>query len=163
LPGRYGDTTDCVIWIGELLILTPPATLRAELPTEITQEPNSVADVVAEIVERDLAAPVLAGTRPGTAFSISKALCIAAAREIAPLIHAAPGVRYAAFWDDEDKSSSLVIHCSATKRQITFEFEANGRRSCSKIDEHMQQVSLDLDVGGAEEPREFVAWLKHRG
>lgn len=163
LTGRYGDTTNCVIWIGDVLTLKPPLTLRAEPVIAIVQEPNSVADLVAEIIESDLAPSAHVRTCPDVVPPISKAFCIAAAREIAPLIHAARDLRYAAFWNDEDESSSLVIHCSTTKRQITFEFEASGRRTCSKIDEHMQQISVDLNVAGAEGPREFVAWLKRRG
>ena len=161
LPGHYGDTTNCVLSINVALTSAVP-TLGTELFSEIVREQSSVADIVAEVVESDLQ-PSARLTSPACARPYSLAMCIALAREIAPLIHGIRDLRYAAFRDDEEQTASLMIHCSSTRRQIMVEFDAIGRATCSKIDEHMQYVAFHLEVGGMDKWRELVAWLRRRG
>ena len=87
LSGSFGDTTNFVVWIGDTLRLKPALTLAMEPSTGIPWLPNSVADIVAQVIENDLTPNAHARRLPVTAHPFPEVQCIAVARQIAPLIH----------------------------------------------------------------------------
>lgn len=73
-----------------------------------------------------------------------------------------PGTRVAAFEDEQDMIT-LVAHCRPSKRQVSFEFHADGTTiGIVSIDERMHRTEGKYRIHQIEPIREAIAWLIHR-
>jgi hypothetical protein len=73
-----------------------------------------------------------------------------------------PGTRVAAFEDEQDMIA-LVAHCRPSKRQVSFEFHADGITiGIVSIDERMRRTEEECRIHQIEPIRGAIAWLIHR-
>ncbi len=73
-----------------------------------------------------------------------------------------PGTRVAVFEDEEDMIT-LVAHSHSLKRQVSFEFHADGTTiGIVSIDERMQRTERECRIHQIERIRGAIAWLIHR-
>lgn len=88
--------------------------------------------------------------------------CLWLAEHISPRVALAPGIRFAAFTED-DGVVALVLHSLATDRRLTCRVSQNGATtSVHRIDENMKSLQGELITDFESTPRELAEWVMKR-
>lgn len=126
-----------------------------------------IRDAASDLVRRiqtNLDEDVIDAAASGETAPSSDAIkaCLRLARRLSPRVALAPGLRFAAF-TEEDGVVALVLHSLATDRRLTCRIAQNGATaSVHRIDENMESMHGELLTDTESAPRELAEWVMRR-
>lgn len=150
------SASNFAVWVSTSFPATEPMT--------ISLNPPMASDVFLNSVETQFLSQIRADLDElGESLRESAAarLCRQFAEDVGLALPNMPGVRSAVFPDDQ--GVTLLAHCRPTRRQISFEFHADGRTiTVVSIDERMHRAVRPHTIGSMELLRNEIAWLANR-
>lgn len=164
--GLPSDQLRYARYCGEILAgRNPPKLLESQIHTAVGITPESpFPDISLDAADHALEETVIAIRNEISQLlpSLSSAIRQRLAEGFGPALAMEPSPRWAIFAEDEG-SATLLAHSTISKRQVSFEIDANGIEiTIVRIDEEMNRTESKCELDHLLQIRNAIEWLKPR-